>query len=192
MSFPDNPSTGFPSAEPRCCFKQAGPPRCRSDHSRKNSRSFMKTNHQWTRIDQKTDGSASTTSGAKMLLQLGALGATMSWDDGLMRLWGHLSRRWEHPRQWLLRLAFRVPHSRQRMYMTWVNQWVMTALPPSMSTTSRTLIAVSITGRLTTGGGYRKPCGRCVATFTVAGPGRKSRANSTKTTAAAPAGTSHI
>ena len=42
----------------------------------------MKTNHQWTRIDQKTDGSASTTSGAKMLLQLGALGVTMSWDDG--------------------------------------------------------------------------------------------------------------
>ncbi len=111
---------------------------------------------------------------------------------GLMRLWGHLSRRWEHPRQWLLRLAFRVPHSRQRMYMTWVNQWVMAALPPSMSTTSRTLIAVSITGGLTTGVGYRGPCGRCAATFTVAGPGRKSRANSTKTTAAAPAGTSHI
>ena len=30
---------------------RAGPPPCRADHSRKNSRSFMKTNHQWTRIN---------------------------------------------------------------------------------------------------------------------------------------------
>ena len=42
----------------------------------------MKTNHEWTRIDRKTDGPASTTSGTKMLLQFGALGVTMSWDDG--------------------------------------------------------------------------------------------------------------
>ena len=42
----------------------------------------MKTNHQWTRIDRKTDGPASTTSGTKMLLQFCALGVTMSWDDG--------------------------------------------------------------------------------------------------------------
>ena len=42
----------------------------------------MKTNHEWTRIDQKTDRPPSTTSGAKMLLQFGALGVTMSWDEG--------------------------------------------------------------------------------------------------------------
>ena len=35
-------------------------------------------------MDQKTDGPASTTSGAKMLLQFGALGVTMSWDDGFL------------------------------------------------------------------------------------------------------------
>ena len=42
----------------------------------------MKTNHEWTRIDRKTDGPASTTSSTKLLLQFGALGVTMSWDDG--------------------------------------------------------------------------------------------------------------
>ena len=42
----------------------------------------MKTNHEWTRIDKKTDGVPSTTSGAKMRLQSCALGVTMSWDDG--------------------------------------------------------------------------------------------------------------
>ena len=29
------------------------PPPCRADHSRKNSRSLMKTNHEWTRINTK-------------------------------------------------------------------------------------------------------------------------------------------
>ena len=60
-------------------------PPCRADHSRKNGRSLMKMNHQWTRRNtkrQKTDRPASTTSGTKMLLQFGALGVTMSWDDG--------------------------------------------------------------------------------------------------------------
>ena len=37
---------------------------------RKNSRSSMKTNHQWTRIVTKTDGPPSTTSGTNMLLSL--------------------------------------------------------------------------------------------------------------------------
>ena len=60
----------------------AGPPPCRADHSRKNSRSLMKTNHEWTQIDTNTDGPPSTTSGTKMLLQFCALGVTMSWDDG--------------------------------------------------------------------------------------------------------------
>ena len=62
----------------------AGPPPCRADHSRKNSRSLMKTNHQWTQIDTNTDGPPSTTSGTKMLLQFCALGVTMSWDDGFL------------------------------------------------------------------------------------------------------------
>ena len=44
----------------------------------------MKTNHQWTRRNTKTDRPASTTSGTKMLLQFCALGVTMSWDDGLL------------------------------------------------------------------------------------------------------------
>ena len=44
----------------------------------------MNMNHEWTRIDTKTDGPASTTSGAKMLLQFSSLGVTMSWDDGLL------------------------------------------------------------------------------------------------------------
>ncbi len=62
----------------------AGPPPCCADHSRKNGRSLLKTNHEWTRIDQKTDGPPSTTSGTKMLLQFCALGVTMPWDDGLL------------------------------------------------------------------------------------------------------------
>ena len=56
--------------------------RCRADHSRKNGRSFMKMNHECTRIDTKTDGPSSTTSGTRMLLQSCALGVTMSWDEG--------------------------------------------------------------------------------------------------------------
>ena len=62
----------------------AGPPPCRADHSRKNSRSLMKTNHEWTQIDTNTDGPPSTTSGTKILLQFCALGVTMSWDDGFL------------------------------------------------------------------------------------------------------------
>ena len=62
----------------------AGPPPCRADHSRKNSRSLMKTNHEWTQIDTNADGPPSTTSGTKMLLQFCALGVTMSWDDGFL------------------------------------------------------------------------------------------------------------
>ena len=41
MSFVDNPSTGFPSAEPRCCFRQVKPPPCRADHTRVKQRTFM-------------------------------------------------------------------------------------------------------------------------------------------------------
>ncbi len=60
------------------------PPPCRADHSRKNGRSSMKTNHEWTQIDTKTDGPPSTTSGTKILLQFGSLGLTMSWDEGFL------------------------------------------------------------------------------------------------------------
>ena len=44
----------------------------------------MKTNHECTRIDTKTDGAPSTTSGAEMLLQFCALGVTMSWDESFL------------------------------------------------------------------------------------------------------------
>ena len=69
---------------PRRSRCSATPPPCRADHSRKNSRSSMKMNHECTRIDTKTDGPPSTTSGTKMLLQFCALGVTMSWDEGLL------------------------------------------------------------------------------------------------------------
>ena len=59
-------------------------PPCRADHSRKNSRSLTKTNHEWTRIDSKRDRPPSTTSGTKMLLQFRALGVAMSWDEGFL------------------------------------------------------------------------------------------------------------
>ena len=59
-------------------------PPCRADHSRKNSRSLTKTNHEWTRIDTKRDRPPSTTSGTKMLLQFRALGVAMSWDEGFL------------------------------------------------------------------------------------------------------------
>ena len=44
----------------------------------------MKMNHECTRIDTKTDGPSSTTSGTRMLLQSCALGVTMSWDESLL------------------------------------------------------------------------------------------------------------
>ena len=58
---------------------RAGPRHGRADHSRKNGRSLMKTNHEWTRMnrrDTKTDRPPSTTSGTKMPLQFCALGVT--------------------------------------------------------------------------------------------------------------------
>ena len=55
-----------------------------ADHSRKNGRSLMKMNHQWTRMNTKTDRPSLTTSATKMHLQFGALGVTMSWDEGFL------------------------------------------------------------------------------------------------------------
>ena len=63
----------------------AGPPPCRADHSRKNGRSLMKMNHEWTRINTNRPEDRCTSFNVKrhqMLLQFGALGVTMSWDDG--------------------------------------------------------------------------------------------------------------
>ena len=42
----------------------------------------MKTNHEYTRMNTKTDRPSSTTSATKMHLQFCALGVTRSWDDG--------------------------------------------------------------------------------------------------------------
>ena len=44
----------------------------------------MKMNHEWTRMNTKTDRPSLTTSATKMHLQFGALGVTMSWDDGFL------------------------------------------------------------------------------------------------------------
>ena len=65
---------------------------CGADHSRKNGRSLMKANHEWTRINTNRPedrGPPSTTSGTKMVLQFCDLGVTVSWDDGFQ---GMLSR----------------------------------------------------------------------------------------------------
>ena len=56
------------------------PPPCLADHSRKIGRSSANTNHEWTRIDAKTDGTPSTTSGIYMRLRFRPPG-TMSSDD---------------------------------------------------------------------------------------------------------------
>ena len=63
----------------------AGPPPRRAAHSRKNGRSLMNEDGpRMDTIDKKTDGTPPTTSGTRMLLQFGALGVTMSWDDGFL------------------------------------------------------------------------------------------------------------
>ena len=52
---------------------------CGADHSRKNGRSLMKANHEWTRINTNRPedrGPPSTTSGTKMVLQFCDLGVT--------------------------------------------------------------------------------------------------------------------
>ena len=67
----------------------------------------MKMNHEWTRIDQKTDGPPSTTSCTKILLQCCALGVTMSWDDGS----------WERGRP-----ARTKPGTAWAIFPTWINR----------------------------------------------------------------------
>ena len=66
----------------RFCFRQVQPPPPTTVRitQRENSRSSMKTNHQWTRIGTRTDGPPSTTTGAKMLLHFCPVGVTLSWE----------------------------------------------------------------------------------------------------------------
>ena len=47
----------------------------------RNCRSFLKTNHEWTRIGTRTDGPPSTTTGATMLLHFCPVGVTLSWEE---------------------------------------------------------------------------------------------------------------
>ena len=103
----------------------AGPPPCRADHSRKNGRSLMKMNHEWTRINTnrpKTDGPPSTTSGTRMLLQFGALGVTMSWDDGF------LGARASRPHQAWHSLGH-LPHLDQPGTAPWLSFGLAAAVP---------------------------------------------------------------
>ena len=114
--------------KPTCTFGEtpdcprAGPSPCRADHSRKNGRSFMKMNHECTRIDTKTDGPSSTTSGTRMLLQSCALGVTMSWDEGL------LGARASRPHQAWHSLGH-LPHLDQPGTAPWLSYGLAAAVP---------------------------------------------------------------
>ena len=108
----------------------AGPPPWCADHSRKNGRSLVKTNHQWTRIDTKTDGPPSTTSVAKMLLHFCALGVTMSWDDGL------LGARASRPHQAWHSLGH-LPHLDQPGTAPWLSFGLRDLLMPDAETKPR-------------------------------------------------------
>ena len=97
-------------------------PPCRADHSRKNSRSLTKTNHEWTRIDTKRDRPPSTTSGTKMLLQFCALGVTMSWDEGF------LGARASRPHKAWHSLGH-LPHKHQPATAPWLSFGLADAVP---------------------------------------------------------------
>ena len=61
--------------------------RCGGDHSRKNGRSLMKTNHEWTRMDTNRPEDRWTSFNDKRHQHASAtcaLGVTMSWDDGFL------------------------------------------------------------------------------------------------------------
>ena len=102
--------------------RSAGPPPCRADHSRENGRSFMKMNHEWTRMDTKTDGPPSTTSGTKILLQFRDLGVTMSWDDGF------LGARASRPHQ-ACHSSGHLPHLDQPATAPWLSFGLADAVP---------------------------------------------------------------
>ena len=86
-----------PLGNSRLPASRAPVPRDGADHSEEKQpivnedEPRMDTNR--TRIDQKTDGPPSTTSGAKMLLQFFALGVMRSWDEA------HLGARASRPHQ---------------------------------------------------------------------------------------------
>ena len=80
-----------PLGNSRLPASRAPVPRDGADHSRKNSRSLMKTNHEWTRMDTNTNGLPSTTCGTKVLPQFCALGVMRSWDEA------HLGARASRP-----------------------------------------------------------------------------------------------
>ena len=73
----------FPATRRRRLFQVSSAPAPTTVRitQRKNSRSSMKTNHQWTRIGTRTDGPPSTTTGAKMLLHFCPVGVTLSWEE---------------------------------------------------------------------------------------------------------------
>ena len=72
---------------PRRSRCSAKPPLCRADHSRKNGRSLMKMNHEWTRRDTNRPEDRWTCFNHKRhqnASAICALGVTMSWDEGLL------------------------------------------------------------------------------------------------------------
>ena len=73
----------FPATRRRGLFQVSRAPATTTVRitQRENSRSSMKTNHQWTRIGTRTDGPPSTTTGAKMLLHFCPVGVTLSWEE---------------------------------------------------------------------------------------------------------------
>ena len=152
--------------KPTCTFgetpvcRRAGRPPCRADHSRKSVRSLlMKTNHECTRIDTKTGGPSSTTSGAKMLLQYCALGVTMSWDEGL------LGARASRPHQAWHSLGH-LPHLDQPGTAPWLSCGLADAVPADR------VAACSIALKL--GGGQRDRM-RAGRTRSQALPSRRCR-----------------
>ena len=76
-------SIGFHGLTPSMWL--AGRPPCRADHSRKNGRSLMKTNHEWTRINTNRPERQMhllQPQAAPNASAIWCLGVTMSWDDG--------------------------------------------------------------------------------------------------------------
>ena len=98
---------------------------CGADHSRKNGRSLMKANHEWTRINTNRPedrGPPSTTSGTKMVLQFCDLGVTVSWDDGSP------GARVSRPHKAWHSLG-RLPHSDQAATVPWLSFGLADAVP---------------------------------------------------------------
>ena len=76
-----------PLGNSRLPASRAPAPHDGADHSRKNGRSLMKTNHEWTRMNTNRPEDRWTSFNhkhTKMLLQFCALAVTMSWDDGFL------------------------------------------------------------------------------------------------------------